>query len=102
MVLILIAFGCAGKEETRNNHYKKGEALFAQKDFVKAKLEFKNALQIDPKFAPAYHKLGECEIRLKNWRQAFGFLSKAAELDSELWEAQLSLAEMFMMAGQPD
>jgi len=102
MVLIIFISGCASKEEKRDTYFQKGEVLFENKDFVKAKLEFKNVLQIDPRFAPAYYQLGLCEKNLKNWRKAFGFFSKAVELDPKLWEAQLSLAEIFMMARQLD
>ncbi|MCD6570056.1 MAG: tetratricopeptide repeat protein [Deltaproteobacteria bacterium] len=102
IILIVAIAGCASKEEKRDVYYKKGVALFEQADYTKAKLEFKNALQIDPQFALAYQKLGECEARLKNWRKALEYLSKAVELDPGLFDAQLSLAELFIMAKQLD
>ena len=49
---------CSGPEEKKLKFYNKGKALYEKGDYVKAKLEFKNAIQIDPKYADAYYMMG--------------------------------------------
>ena len=57
--LLLSLFACGGGPgEKRDKFYKKGTALYQQGDYVKARLEFKNALQVDPKYAQGYYYLG--------------------------------------------
>jgi Tfp pilus assembly protein PilF len=56
MVAILAA--CGGPEEKKLKFYNKGKELYEKGDYVKAKLEFKNAVQIDPKYVDAYYMLG--------------------------------------------
>ena len=52
-----------------------------------ARLEFKNALQIDSKFAEGYYMLGMSELRQRNLKKAFANLSKAVELEPEMLDA---------------
>ena len=69
-------------------------------DYVNAKLEFKNALQIDPQYAPAYHMLGVTGIREGNLRQAYGMLQKTVELDPALLEARAELGKVLLLANE--
>ncbi|MDY6905441.1 MAG: tetratricopeptide repeat protein [Thermodesulfobacteriota bacterium] len=98
--LFLGLTACASKEEKRDAYMKKGEVLLGEEDYTRAKLEFQNSLKIYPDYAPAYHKLGYCELKLENFRKAYGYFNKAVDLDPTLWEAQLSLAEMLLAGNQ--
>ena len=40
-----------GPKEKKLKFYNKGKELYEKGDYVKAKLEIKNAIQIDPKYA---------------------------------------------------
>ncbi|MCP4671255.1 MAG: hypothetical protein GY857_08105, partial [Desulfobacula sp.] len=51
LTLFVLVQGCSSPEDKKQAFLDKGNQLFEQKDFVKAKLEYKNAIQIDPKFA---------------------------------------------------
>ena len=46
--------GCGGKEERQAKYMEKGKAYMAQADYDKARIEFKNVLQIDPNNDDAY------------------------------------------------
>ena len=48
MLTIIFISSCSGPEEKKMKFFDKGTALFEQGDLVKARLEFKNTLQIDP------------------------------------------------------
>jgi len=101
-LLITLVAACSGPEEKKQKFFNKGKSLYEKGDFVKAGLEFRNAIQIDPKFADAHYMLGMVELKKKNPRKAFGALSKAVELKPNLQEAQVQLGNIYMMARQPE
>jgi tetratricopeptide (TPR) repeat protein len=59
-------------------------------------------VQIDPQFAPGYHHLGLVELKTRNYQKAFGYLSKAVELDAGLVDAQIDLGKLLLTAKKPD
>ena len=69
---------CGGPEEKKMKFFNKGKALYEKGEYVKARLEFKNALQIDSKFAMGHYMLGRVEMKTQNPRGAFKAFSKAA------------------------
>jgi Tfp pilus assembly protein PilF len=76
-LLAITAVSCGSKEEKKAKFYNRGMALFEQADYKKANLEFKNALQIDPKFADAYYMLGKVQLEAKELKSAFGYFKKS-------------------------
>ena len=64
--------GCGGKAERQAKHMEKGKAYLEQSDYDKARVEFKNVLQIDPKNAEAYYMYGVLEEKQNNWPKAYG------------------------------
>ena len=97
--LVAAILGCSGPEEKKMKFFEKGEALYEKGDFVRARLEFKNAIQIDPKFAMGYYKLGMAAVRIGNHREAFGSFMKAADIEPGLLEARIELGKM-LLAGR--
>ena len=102
ILAVLLLVGCSSKEEKKTKFYNKGQVLYEKGDYVKASLEFRNAIQIDPNFARAYYMLGMAEFKEKSWQKAFGYLSKAVELDPEILDAQVALGSILMGAGEKD
>ena len=51
LVISLIVAGCGGPDQKKLKFYNKGKVLYEKGDYVKARLEFKNAAQIDPKYS---------------------------------------------------
>ncbi len=76
-------------EQKRDKFVHEGIELYDKGDYVRARLQFKNALQIDPKYAPAFLWSAKTELKLENYRGAFGSLQQALELDPKLVEAQI-------------
>ena len=66
LVVGLIFTGCASDEEKKLIHFEKGKAFFEEGDFKSARLELKNAIQIDPQFVSAHPKLAEVNLKLGN------------------------------------
>lgn len=102
LIIFSVVVGCGSKEDKRAKFIERGKDYFEQKEYGKATLEFKNALQIDPQYGETYYWLAECEMTNKNLRQAFQYLTKAVELDPELIDAQVQLAYALRMGNQLD
>ena len=103
-LLLLSCFllaACGGPEAKKAKFLERGKEYSAKGDFVRAGLEFKNAIQIDPKFAEAYHQLGLSQLSRADVRGAYGSLSKATELDPKLLPAQNRFGRLLLMVGQP-
>ena len=92
-----LVLSCGGPEEKKMVFFTKGKALYAQGDYVKARLEFKNAIQIDPTFADGHFMLGMVELKTRNLRKAFGSFSKAVDLDPDHVKANIELGKLYMM-----
>ena len=58
LLVVALCSACASKEEKKLKFFNRGQTFYENGDYVKAELEFKNALQIDPKYADAYYMLG--------------------------------------------
>jgi len=83
MLLLGVAFwlsGCTSMEGKRDKFLEQGKVLYQKGDYIRARLQFRNALQIDPKFAEGHLWIGKTELKLNNFRGAFGSFSQAAEL----------------------
>ena len=97
--LITVLFACGGKEERKAAYLEKGKAYLADKNYKKAKIEFKNVLQIDPKFAEAYYYMGLLEEKNKSVNKAYALYKKAVELDPSYIEPKIKLAEIYTVIG---
>ena len=106
LIVISLAFmvlACGGAEERKAAYLEKAEKSLNAGDLDKARIELKNVLQIDPKDAQAYFKLGNIFERKKDFRKAFGNYNKAAELDPENSEYQAKLGRFHLvLAGDID
>ncbi|EXJ15619.1 tetratricopeptide repeat protein [Imhoffiella purpurea] len=89
-----------GVDDRKQAYYDHGVELLSQGDRVKARLEFKNVLQIDPKYAPAWYQLAEIEAAEENWSAAFGDYGKVLELDPENTDARIKRGRLLFSANQ--
>jgi tetratricopeptide (TPR) repeat protein len=94
--------GCSSKEDRKQAYFDRGMELYNQGNFTKARLEFKNVLQIDPKDADAYYMFGLLEEKEENWRKAFSLFFRAVELNPQHQDAQIHLGTIYVLAGDTD
>lgn len=99
---IALAVACGGPEEKKLKFFTKGKALYDKGEYVKAKLEFKNAVQIDPKYTDAIYMLGMIALKSNDPKGAYGNFSRVVELDPHHWDAQIHLGKFLLGAGQVD
>ncbi len=76
-----------------NHHYNLG-IIWKQNDTDEAIKEFNQAIKINPNMASAYFELGEIYAGLKQLDAATNNYQRAFELDNQLFEALLRIAEL--------
>ena len=72
LLFVFMLAGCGGAEERKAKYLERGKAYFEEENYDKARVEFKNVLQIDPKSAAPYFYLGKIAEKEQEWRKAFG------------------------------
>jgi len=100
LLIALLFLGGCGESERKQVYFDRGLESMARNDYVHARLEFKNALQIDARDAAAWYWLGEAEAGRQNWNAAFTAYSKAIELDSAQIQARVKRAKLLTDANQ--
>lgn len=104
-VLILAATllaGCTGAEARRQSYIERGQAYFAQADYTHASIEFRNAMQVDPKDPQARVLAGEAAVRLGRYRDAAGLFTSALQSNPEDIQARVDLGQLFDFGGVPE
>jgi len=101
-ILMMSFVSCGGKEDRKASYLEKGKTYLEEKNYDKARIEFKNVLQIDPKFADAYFYMGKLEEKNKEYIKAIGMFKKAIELNPIYDDAKIDLAKIYTVAGIAD
>lgn len=96
-MLALVA--CASPQEKAAKYTQHGDALLSQGDYVKAGIEYKNALQIDPKSVPALKGLVSVAEKRGQWQQVYGYLSRLVVVDPKETKPQIELGTLLLAAG---
>ncbi|MFN2498402.1 MAG: tetratricopeptide repeat protein [Pyrinomonadaceae bacterium] len=96
--------GCANPEKTKVALLEKGEVYLKDEKFQEASLEFRNAIQIDERFAAAHWGLARAFEGLQRFPEAFEELRKTTELDADNFDARVKLGNYYIAAakGRPD
>ncbi len=91
--------GCDSPEERVSNYLASAEQLFEEKDLVKAELEVKNALQVQPKNAQANFLLARISESRQDFPQMAASLRAAIESDPGFVEARVKLGTLYALGG---
>src|SRR5579883_3655401 len=75
--------GCTGAEARRESYIERGQAYLAQGDYLRASVEFRNAMQVSPKDPQARLLAGEAAERLGRYRDAAGLYQSVVESNPE-------------------
>ncbi len=104
MLLISCVFlglsACSSPEEMKLDHYETGMELIAEGDYIKANLEFRNALQIDDSYVDAWYGLSLVEEENEAWLNLNSVLNKIIELDPANIDANVRLGKLMLMVDQ--
>lgn len=92
--------GCTNPEKAKIAHVEKGEVYLKDEKFQEASLEFRNAIQIDEKFAAAHWGLARAYEGLQRFQETFEELRKTTQLDPENLDARVKLGNYYIAAGK--
>src|SRR5208283_5677323 len=90
--LVLLG-GCTFDPDKRKLKYlNSGESYARQGKYREAAIQFRNAVQIDPKFAEGHYQLAIAYLNLHDPEAAYREVKEAVSLDPAKSDAQLQLA----------
>lgn len=101
--LVIIVFtltACDSPEEKAQAHFVAGMTFVEQGNFVKAGIEFRNALQLKENFADGWYGLALVEESEGNWRKYAGDILKAIEIDPKHLKAQVRYGKIMLLSGK--
>lgn len=91
-------------EAKKATHHERGMAYLDKAQYREAIIEFKNVVQIDPKDAEGHYRLALAFLKIGSFpdmQAAFGELRKSVEIDPANRDAQVKLAELYLLAREP-
>jgi len=103
-VLFVVAtfMGCSSPEEKVEKYLQSGQSYFSQGSYVKADLEFRNALQINQNLVEAWYGMAQIAEKQAKWQKAYKLLSRVIELDSAHIQAHITFGKINLAAGKLD
>jgi tetratricopeptide (TPR) repeat protein len=99
--LAAIIAGCSGGEARKAKHMEKGQTFLAAGNFEKARIEFRNALQIAPNDSAVRFENGVADEKLGNPREAGQFYQGAIDIAPDNVQARVALARLYVLMGAP-
>jgi tetratricopeptide (TPR) repeat protein len=88
--------GCSDPEKAKAQHLERGEAFLKETKFQEATLEFRNAIQIDDKSAPAHWGLARAFEGLERFPEMLDELRKVVSLDQNNLDARIKLGNYYL------
>jgi tetratricopeptide (TPR) repeat protein len=97
--LAISVSACGGADARRATHMDRGQKFFAEGNYDKARVEFRNALQITPNDADARFMNGRVAEKLGDLRSAAGMYQGAIEANPDHLQARANLGRMLVFGG---
>jgi tetratricopeptide (TPR) repeat protein len=102
VILLVLVQGCGKSENKVKNYLASGISLYKQGNYDKAKIEFKNVIQLDAKQADAYYHLALIDEKNQAWQSMFANLTQVTKLDPKNNDALLKLGRLTLLSGRAD
>jgi tetratricopeptide (TPR) repeat protein len=100
LCLLVLLHGCA--KEDPEHYVQEGKSLVEKGDLEGARVQFKNAIQIDPKRAAAYYEIALLDEKKQDWKGMFGNLLETVSIDPSHLDANIKLGQFYLLSGQTD
>jgi tetratricopeptide (TPR) repeat protein len=91
--------GCGGAQARAARHLQKGREYLAAQNLEKARVEFRNALQLAPKDPQARLAMGLVDEKLGNPREAAQFYQGVIDVSPDDPEAHAHLGKLYLFSG---
>lgn len=102
LCLVLALTACNDTKDNKEKYMIRGDKLFEQEDYVRAKPEYKNAARISPTDPEVIYSLGLVEEAQGNMTQAFKAFMVAEQQDRNFAPVVSKLVHYFMVAQRYD
>lgn len=102
LLILSIMTGCSSPEEKAKNYYEKGMTLLEAGETEKAKIEFKNALQIKKNMNDAIYGLALAFEKDGDWQKVFNLVSQVVEQDPKNIKALIKLGSIYLASNKLD
>ncbi len=102
VVLTLQIAGCSSREQRAQSYYEHAMSYLKQQDFVKARIELRNAIQLKGDMVEAWRALAKIDEHDRNWQGYAGTLRKIVELDPNDITATVELTRILLLGGALD
>jgi len=102
LVCVFVLQGCGSATERSLEYLESAKSYFKQENYAKAKLELKNALQINDKLDEAFYYSALIDEKNKNWGGMYGNLAQSIKLNPQHQEARMKLAKLYLLSGNKD
>jgi tetratricopeptide (TPR) repeat protein len=93
-VLALSAFLCSACSRSAEYYLKKGNELYAAGKSAEASINYRRAIQQNPKLGEPYYKLGLTQLKLQNMRGAFEALGRAVQLSPDREDFKVAYGDL--------
>ena len=93
---------CGGAQSRFDSHMKRGQEYFAQGDYTKASIEFRNAVQIEPKNVQARLAAGRVAEKLQHPREAYGLYQSVVDSAPDNAEGAEDFGRLLVLSRQTD
>lgn len=94
----VVSTSCAKNPEVAKRTYlESGDSYFAEKKYQEAIVQYRNAIQQDPRFGEARYKLAEAYVQVNDATGAYREYIRAADLMPDNVESQLKAGQMLLL-----
>ena len=100
LVMALVAAlitGCGGAKSRLARHMQLGQQFYAAGNFTKANIEFRNAMQIDPKDLGARLMAAQTAEKVGQFRGAYGLYTSVIDTDTNNLQAREGLGRLLIL-----
>ncbi len=100
MLALLLASCSSDPNKEKHAYLTSGDKYYQRGKYQEAVIQFRNAIQIDPRFAAAHWHLARAYLRLGNSEAAYRELAETLSLEPKNPDAQLELAVLLLARRQ--
>ena len=100
LMLLLTLSACTSPEEKAAEYIESGNQLLDERDYDRAILEFKNALQINQNLPDAWYGMAKIQERRQNWKEVYQLLLKIQEMAPGHVDSRIMLAQILLASNQ--
>ncbi|HEX6715647.1 MAG TPA: tetratricopeptide repeat protein [Pyrinomonadaceae bacterium] len=104
LAAVISLAGCTNPQQAKAEHVANGEAYLKDSKFQEASLEFRNAIQIDDRYAAAHWGLARAYEALDRFPEMLDELRKTVTLDKDNLDARIKLGNYYLAGsrGRPE